>query len=347
MRTVLALSLATACAPAPEVAGTSPGRALEGPDADAAIEAFVESGAAFGALVDPSTGEVVPLESLDRAVVNSGDFSQAGISCLDCGGVNATCTGPSGSTRTLRVDLVRNSGNGPVDVVGAGGANWVPISRTCDGGTCPADVDATGGPVAFQLDMLGVLPTCSAFAVWFDTVEPVTTTAQFLDGASADSIFEVGATQALPAQGWVALLSSSAQIFDLGGLNGALVGGTPYGNYDVQYVTGTPIEPDSTYQLDADLGFVAGLPGGQALLYIELGTSDGFTFSSLSDAATTAVYAGNLSAGVVSGHLTTTFSTGGSVTGDPLAVRLGQGSSLGSGTSDFAGFDNVVLRVTN
>lgn len=164
---LLLAALAVACSPVPESAGTL----VEGdaPDgvADATVSDFEASGAEFGVLVDPSSGEVTTLTRLDRAV-NSGDFLQiTDAACLDCGGANATCTGPAGFTRQVSLLLERASGSGAVDVAVSQTTNVGAVFATCDGGACPAYDVST--PDILQIDLLGVLNTCSAFAIYFDT----------------------------------------------------------------------------------------------------------------------------------------------------------------------------------
>lgn len=135
----------------------------------ALTEAFLASGARFGVVVDPASGDVTALRRLDRAV-NSGDFTQIDATCVDCGGANSGCTGPAGLGRRLEVALVREQGSGPVGVVYRDARNWAPTGEQCDGGACPApQVDASGGPVAFDVALLGTMGACASFAVYFDT----------------------------------------------------------------------------------------------------------------------------------------------------------------------------------
>lgn len=165
MTRALFLVLAVGCAPVASsvhVEGDVP------PDLDAEAVAtdFVASGAAFGVVVDPRTGDTATLSSLDRAV-NSGDFGLAGsASCVDCGGVNATCAGPAGLSRQIRVPLVRNTGSGAIDVAYTDLRNWTAVGQDCDGSSCPTDIPAS---TTFDVDLFGSLTACASFAVFFDT----------------------------------------------------------------------------------------------------------------------------------------------------------------------------------
>ncbi len=169
-----------------------------------------------------------------------------------------------------------------------------------------------------------------------------------LNGTSTNSTFEIGITGvALPTEGW-ANVTGTAQVFDLvppAVYSGALVGTSAYGNYQVQYATGVAIQPSTTYTLSLDMGYLAGLTGGNSGYSFQLGTLNGGVFTGLGAPVTgTAPYAGNMGGGTVSASAQQVFVTGATVSGDSLAVRWAQTSSLGGGTSDFFGFDNVILR---
>ncbi len=165
-----------------------------------------------------------------------------------------------------------------------------------------------------------------------------------LDGASNSSRFEHGSALTLPALGWTNV-SGAAQAWDLAA-NGAMLGTTPYGNYEVQFDTGIAIRANTTYTLTVDIGYMAGLGGGASTYRLQMGTLSGGLFTGLGSPVTgTAIYPGasmstNLFA--VSGAQQV-FAAPGAVTGDRLAVRLAQTSSLGT-ASDFLGFDNVTLQ---
>jgi hypothetical protein len=163
-----------------------------------------------------------------------------------------------------------------------------------------------------------------------------------LNGVSNSSRFDPGVNQALPAQGWVNI-SGTAQVFDGAGGNGAMIHlNNGFANYTVQYDTGVAIQPSTTYTLSLNMGFIAGISGGSANYSFQLGTLNGGIFTGLGSPETGTVnYLGNLSLGVVSGSDQQVFVSGGSVSGDNLAVRWAQ--TLNPGPSDFFGFDDVTL----
>lgn len=77
-----------------------------------------------------------------------------------------------------------------------------------------------------------------------------------LDLVSPSSTFETNGTVSnpLPFYGWTNV-SGSARVFDWSiTLNGAMIGTTPYGNYEVQYITGVAVQPNTTYTLSVDVG---------------------------------------------------------------------------------------------
>ena len=166
-----------------------------------------------------------------------------------------------------------------------------------------------------------------------------------LDGASNSSRFEHGGDLDLPALGWTNV-SGAAQAWDLAA-NGAMLGTTAYGNYEVEHDTGVAIRANTTYTLTLDAGYMAGLAGGNSGYRLQIGTLNGTTFTPLGSAVTgTAPYAGaSMSGGTfaVTGAQQV-FAAGSTVSGDRLAVRLAQTSSVGSPFSDFFGFDNMRLQ---
>ena len=169
-----------------------------------------------------------------------------------------------------------------------------------------------------------------------------------LNGVSTNSTFETGTVVALPSQGWTNVLDTGL-VYDGAGGNGALVHtiSGPYANYQVQHDTAVALQPSTTYTLHFDMGYLAGLTGGNSGYSFQLGALNGGIFTGLGSAVTgNAPYAGNLTAGSVSAQTNQVFVTGGSVPIGSLAVRWAQTSSLGGGTSDFFGFDNVTLLAT-
>ena len=125
-----------------------------------------------------------------------------------------------------------------------------------------------------------------------------------------------------------------------------MLGTTSYGNYEVQYDTGAAIRANTTYTLSFDIGYMAGLAGGNSGYRFQIGTLNGATFTPLGSAVSgTAPYAGGMNFGTFSvTGAQQVFATGSTVSGDRLAVRFAQTSSLGSPFSDYFGFDNVKLQ---
>ncbi|MCB9673940.1 MAG: hypothetical protein H6737_02430 [Alphaproteobacteria bacterium] len=148
---------------------------------DAAIQNFLASGAEFGVLVDPATGETATLQNLERTV-NSGDFVELGAVCTDCG--DPICaTGPQ---RSVSVSLERTTGSGPVGISYTSAPNFMPVAETCNGAACPdPSVDAGAGPVPFDVDIVGNLSACAAFGVYFDTEDTTPPTLAPLQNATA------------------------------------------------------------------------------------------------------------------------------------------------------------------
>jgi hypothetical protein len=165
-----------------------------------------------------------------------------------------------------------------------------------------------------------------------------------LDGSSVSSTFDPGATVSLPAAGWVNV-TGAARIFDGAGGNGALIhDSSPFGNYSVEYNTGVTMLANSTYTLTLDLGFIAGVGGGEASYSMQLGLIDGGNFTGLGAPVTgTATYLGNLSSGFISGVAQQIYSSDGTVPAGSLGVRFEQ--TQNNGPSDFFGIDNVRLTV--
>ncbi|MCB9698373.1 MAG: hypothetical protein H6738_16455 [Alphaproteobacteria bacterium] len=241
----------------------------------------------------------------------------------------AVLTGVHGRTSTVPLG---NCAGTPLDVglpqpriiSMAGGDGVAHFSPSVPGAFCGKDV---------QILDLG---SCT-------TTLPVTLTTRSyvgtLDGVSLDSTFDTGAQTALPAQGWTNT-SGAAQVFG-SAVNGSLIGATPYTNYGVQFDTGVAVQPNTTYHLHMDLGFAAGIAGGSAEYLAQLGTLSGGVFTQLGQETGSGVYVANLSNNVFSGVAHVTVTTGAAVSGDPLAVRFDQTSTMM--LSDYFGIDNVTL----
>jgi hypothetical protein len=162
-----------------ELEGSVPGQF----DTAQMTQDFLASGARFGVLVDPVTGDVATLQNLERTV-NSGDFSVLdGADCVNCGGVNSTCTGAAGFQRQIQIGLVRDSGSGPVDLSYVDLQNWTPTGETCNGAPCPDPTVATDDTL--DVVLFGSLGTCSAFAVYFDTEDVTPPAPSALQNATA------------------------------------------------------------------------------------------------------------------------------------------------------------------
>ncbi len=158
-----------------------------------------------------------------------------------------------------------------------------------------------------------------------------------LDGGTNSSTFETSNEQSLPALGW-SNVSGAARVFDLA-TNGALIGTTPYDNYEVQHATSTAVAANTHYRVRVKMGFFAGLGGATAGYRLELGTVNGGVFSQIGTTTGSVSYAGYIGSGTFSGNAVLDVNTGATVSGDALAVRWAQTSTTGAGTSDFFGID--------
>jgi regulation of enolase protein 1 (concanavalin A-like superfamily) len=168
-----------------------------------------------------------------------------------------------------------------------------------------------------------------------------------LDGSSPASIFETGATVALPQSGWTNI-AGSARIFDTAALNGTIIGTSAFGTFTVQYTPPQAVAllPDTKYTLHFDMGFVAGNTGGTADYSFQLGTLTGDVFTGLGSPVTgTLLRLGNSASGIFSGSAEQEYNTGSSPPAGNLVVRW---SLLGyNGNSDYFGFDNVTLNAVS
>lgn len=165
-----------------------------------------------------------------------------------------------------------------------------------------------------------------------------------LDGVSNSSVFDPGSSFFLPALGWENV-SGMARIFDGAGGNGAMIHSSlGFDNYEVQYDTGVALQPNTTYTLSFDMGFLGGLGATTAFYRAELGTLNGGVFSPLAGGTVTgsATWAGNMTSGIYSPEEgLVVVGPFGAVSGDNVAVRLAQ--TANPGPTDFFGFDNVTL----
>ncbi|MFN7933890.1 MAG: PEP-CTERM sorting domain-containing protein [Bryobacteraceae bacterium] len=167
-----------------------------------------------------------------------------------------------------------------------------------------------------------------------------------LDLVSSSSTFETNGTVSnpLPFYGWVNT-SGTARVFDWStSLNGAMIGTTAYGNYEVLYDTGVSVQPNMVYTLSVDIGYIAALTGGNSGYRLEVGSVDGLlNFTPFATVTGTVSRLADMALTGFSGSATVTATTGSLVNSDTMAVRWAQISTLGSPFSDYFGFDNVLL----
>jgi hypothetical protein len=169
-----------------------------------------------------------------------------------------------------------------------------------------------------------------------------------LDGVGgASTMSGQGVTPLAPAGllGWTDV-AGAARFFEAGG-DGSMIGTTPYDNYTVRYNPATPVAllPDTQYSLTFNMGYVAGLAGGDSGYEFSIGTMVGGIYTPLASRSGTSPYPGNMHS--VSSEVdvvTLTYATGGSVAAGDLAIQWAQTSTNGvPGTSDFFGFNLVTL----
>jgi hypothetical protein len=159
---------------------------------------------------------------------------------------------------------------------------------------------------------------------------------------SGQGITPLGASGLL---GWSNIIGS-AQFFEAGG-DGSMIATTPYDNYTVRYnpVTPLPLAPNTQYSLTFNMGYVAGIAGGNSSYDFSLGTMNGGTYTPVKNQTGTVPYPGNMhsvSSQVLS--VTMTYVTGASVPAGNLAIQWGQTATNGvPNTSDFFGFNKVTL----
>jgi hypothetical protein len=198
-------------------------------------------------------------------------------------------------------------------------------------------------------------PACSGFLFALIPAvlcsAPLTLRAAFiagLDGVNGASTLSGQGITPLGASGLLGWsdVAGGARMFESGG-DGSMIGLTPYGNYSVRYSPVTPVAllPNTQYSLTFNMGYVAGIAGGNSGYDFSIGTLNGSIYTPLQNVTGTAAYPGNmhsLSTAVVS--VTLTHTTGGSVPAGNLAIQWAQTSSLGDpATSDFFGFNKVTL----
>ena len=180
-----------------------------------------------------------------------------------------------------------------------------------------------------------------------------------LDGTSTQSTFTTGIDgfQSLAGFGWASVSGVGGQVFGQSGgtNNDVLLGGTDFGNYEVEYNTSVALQANSVYTLSVRMGFVSGGTLGNAFYDISLGTKNGATFTALTadtpsletgfvSRTSGPTFAASIGADVNNSVLVTvTYTTGASVGSDPIYLRWAQTATSSTPTSDFFGIDNVTL----
>ena len=169
-----------------------------------------------------------------------------------------------------------------------------------------------------------------------------------LDGAGNASTFSGQGITPLGASGllgWSNVIGS-AQFFEAGG-DGSMIGTTPYDNYTVRYnpVTPLPLAPNTQYSLTVNMGYVAGIAGGDSAYDFSLGTMIGGVYTPVKNQTGTTPYPGNMhSVSSAVNSVTLTYTTGASVPTGNLAIQWAQTGTNGvPATSDFFGFNKVTL----
>ena len=169
-----------------------------------------------------------------------------------------------------------------------------------------------------------------------------------LDGVNnASTMSGQGVTPLAPSGllGWTDVLGS-ARFFEAGG-DGSMIGTAPYDNYTVRYNPATPVTllPNTQYSLTFNMGYVAGLAGGNSGYDFSIGTVIAGIYTPLSNRSGTSPYVGNMhSVSSAVDTVTLTYATGGSSPAGNLAIQWAQTSTNGvPNTSDFFGFNLVTL----
>jgi hypothetical protein len=167
-----------------------------------------------------------------------------------------------------------------------------------------------------------------------------------LNGTSLASTFEIGdgTASSLPFLGWTPLSGNNVQIWDVAGDGVILDIGGGFNAYSVQFVTDSALAANSTYTLSLEMGYVSGPGTGNANYSMSIGTWNGATFTPLqtvTDGPVTNFQA--FASGTAGVTQTATFTTGGSVSGDMVAIQWAQTNT--SSGADYFAVDNVTLSV--
>ena len=148
--------------------------------------------------------------------------------------------------------------------------------------------------------------------------------------------------------GW-SNVSGEGRFFEAGG-DGSMIGTTPYGNYSVRYnpLTTLAFQPNTQYSLTFNMGYVAGIAGGNSGYEFSIGSASGVNYSPLATITGFSAFPGNMhSSSSAVDTVTLNFTTGAVAPAGNLAVQWAQTSSIGTPTtSDFFGFNLVTLDAT-
>jgi hypothetical protein len=168
--------------------------------------------------------------------------------------------------------------------------------------------------------------------------------ANLLNGSSLASTFEVSGTISLPSLGWTPLTGSNVQMWDAS-TNGVILDiGAGFSPYSVQFITDSVIAPNATYTLSLEMGYVSGPGAGAANYAFSIGTWSGSVFTALkTEVGGPVVNNQSFASGNPGVVQSATFTTGGSVSGDVIAIQWAQTNT--SSGADFFAFDNVTLSV--
>ena len=126
-----------------------------------------------------------------------------------------------------------------------------------------------------------------------------------------------------------------------GGAYRALIGQGTSDTFTAEQVLGTAIAANTAYDLAVDIGFMQSTGGITGDYKIELGTSNGGTFSVLATLDSTLFQSVTSEFFLTDGNALTVnvlLETGATVSGDDLAIRLSK-----EDTTTFFGFDKVEL----
>ena len=191
---------------------------------------------------------------------------------------------------------------------------------------------------------LGLTPAASAAVIYSQDFQTFAST----HGGFPGTVFSQN-----DPDGW----TGSVRAFGGGGVGTVSVEG---GNHDIALISqagassftairdlGVPVAANTIYTLDVDGGVYARDSGKSATLQWELGTINGGGFTAFTGTPNTATVT-NL--GSLEKYFGTggeiplaqySYTTGGAVTGDNVAIRLG---SVNNGSNDTGGFDSIVVN---